>query len=206
MEGGRKVTDNRNDATEKGGVVSTRGLRRVLASGVLVALVTAVALTLVPAALNSSTPNGLSAYVVANNRGPLPAGGVVRHFVHVINSNDEGSGGTRQSMAGALVIDSVDLTTFLNGVQVGDPFTVEAPPTSSDFTGRWPTTVTGNVNAGFQVGKPAIIPGENTVAVFFGQPLDLGSGKYVFNYTLHGTLDGNPVDLSATSPQVTATG
>jgi hypothetical protein len=65
--------------------------------------------------------------------------------------------------------------------------------------------VTGSTS-NYGVGKPAIIPGENTVAVFFGQPLELGSGKYVFNYTLHGTVNGNPVDLSATSPQVIATG
>lgn len=75
--------------------------RRPLALVGLVALVAAVALTLVPAAFNSSTPDRLSAYVVANNRGPLPAGGNVRHFVHVINSNDFGPGplGTRQTLA-----------------------------------------------------------------------------------------------------------
>jgi hypothetical protein len=178
---------------------------RLLALSGLVALVAAAALTLVPAAFNSSTPNGLSAYVDADTRGPVPASSIVRHFVHVINSNDAGPGGTRQALGNAFVIDSVDLTTFFNGAQVGDPFTVDAPPNSTLFTGRWPTTVTGNTVTGFQVGKPAIIPGENTVAVFFGRPLELGSGKYVFKYTLHGTLNGNPVDLTATSPQILVT-
>lgn len=180
--------------------------RRLVASGGLVALVAAVALTLVPSAFNSSTRDGLSAYVVANTRGPLPAnGGVVRHFVHVVNSNDLGPGGTRQALANAFVIDSVEMTTFVNGVQAADPFTVAAPPNSTDFTGRWPTTVTGNINSSFQVGKPAIIPGENTVAVYFGQSFDYGPGAYVFTYTLHGTLNGSPVDLSATGPRITAT-
>jgi hypothetical protein len=181
--------------------------RRLVASGGLVALVIAVALTLAPAALNSSTPDGVSAYVVANARGQVPVGSVVRNFVHVVNSNDFGPGplGVRQTIANAFVIDSVDLTTFFNGAQVGSPFTVAAPPNSSDFTGRWPTTVTGPAGS-YLVGKPAIIPGENTVAVYFGQPLDLGSGKYVFVYTLHGTINGNPVELTATSPQVSAVG
>ena len=179
--------------------------KRLLWPGVLIALIAAITLTLAPGALNSSTPNGLSAYVVANARGPVPTGSVVRHFVHVINSNDFGTGplGVRQTIANAFVIDSVDLTTFLNGAQVGDPYTVSAPPTSSDFTGRWPTTVTGPAGS-YVVGKPAIIPGENTVAVYFGQPLELGSGKYVFVYTLHGTINGEAVELTATSPQVSA--
>lgn len=200
----------RNDVIEKGSVRSANRRRRLLASGVL-ALVAAVGLTLVPAAFNSSTPNGLSAYVVASNRGPLPAGGNVRHFVHVINSNDFGPGplGTRHTLANAFVLDSIDLTTLFNGAQVGDPFTIVAPPNAIDFAGRWPTTVTVDFTTTppscCVVGKPAIIPGENTVAFYVGQPLDLGSGKYVFQYTLHGKLNGDPVDLSATSPQVNAT-
>jgi hypothetical protein len=168
----------------------------------------AVALTLVPAAFNSSTREGLSAYVVANTRGPLPANGIVRHLVHVINSNDfdPGSLGVRQTLANAFVIDSVELTTFFNGAQVGDPFSVAAPPTSTDFTGRWPTTVTGNIDVGFTVGKPAIIPAENTVTFYIGQQFELQPGAFVFKYTLHGTLNGSPVDLRATSPPVTASG
>lgn len=185
---------------------TTTHQRRLLVPGVLVALVVAVALMLAPAAFNSSTPNGLSAYVDVNTRGQVPPGSVVRNFVHVINSNDFGLGplGVRQTIANAFVIDSVDLTTIFNGVQIGDAFSVAAPPNSTDFTGRWPTTVTGNVNAGFQVGKPAVIPGENTVAFYVGQPLELGSGKYTFRYALHGTINGNAVDLTATSPQIIA--
>lgn len=193
------------EATEKGSVM--RGRRwRLLAPVGLVALIAAIALTQVSAAFNSNTRDGLSAYVDVDARGQVPAGSVVRHFVHVINSNDLGPGDVRATIANAFVLDSIDLTTFFNGVQVGGAFTVDAPPNSTAFTGRWPTTVTGNINAGFQVGKPAIIPGENTVAFYVGQPLDLGSGKYVFAYTLHGTLNGNPVDLSATGPQIIAVG
>lgn len=185
---------------------SRRGAVIAAPLGLLV-LVAAVALTVAPTALNSSTPNGLSAYVVANARGPVPAGSVARHFVHVINSNDFGPGplGTRQTIANAFVLDSVDLTTFFNGVQIGDRFTVAAPPDSTDFTGRWPTTVTGPAGS-YVVGKPAIIPGENTVAFYVGQPLELGSGKYVFEYTLQGTINGEAVELSAASPQIIATG
>ena len=181
----------------------TRG-RLIAALGALVAV---ASLTFVPAAFNSSTPNKLSAYVDANARGQVPAGSVVRHFVHVVNSNEYGPGplGVRQTIANAFVIDSVDLTTFFNGVQVGDPFSVAAPPNSTDFTGRWPTTVTGNIGVGFTVGKPAVIPGENTVAFYVGQQFELGPGAYVFKYTLHGTLNGSPADLSATSPRITVT-
>ena len=87
-----------------------------------------------------------------------------------------------------------------------------------DFAGRWPTTVTVdfNQNSCCIVGKPAIIPGENTVAFYVRQPFVDGDdnpapGTYLFKYTLHGTLnDGTPmgkhVDLSASSPRITATG
>lgn len=189
----------------KGGIMHSHRRTSFLAA-VALAVAATVALAVVPTARNSSTTAGLSAYVDTNTRGPVPAQSIVRQFVHVLNSNDIGPGplGVRQTIANALVLDSVDIVTFFNGEQVGDPFTVAAPPNSSDFTGRWPTTVTGNVNNGFQVGRPAIIPGENTVAFYVGQPLDLGAGKYVYKYVLHGTLNGSPVELTAISPQVIA--
>jgi hypothetical protein len=192
-------------ALNQEGVMRSR--RIPLLTSVALAVIVTAALTAVPAALNSSTTNGLSAYVDTNARGQMPAGSVARQFVHVLHSNDIQPGplGVRQTIANALVLDSIDLGTVFNGEQVGDPFTVAAPPNASDFTGRWPTTVTGNINNGYQVGRPAIIPGENTVAFYVGQPLDLGAGKYVYKYVLHGTLNGNPVELSALSPQVIAT-
>ena len=71
--------------------------------------------------------------------------------------------------------------------------------------GRWPTTVTGNSDSGLTVGRPAIIPGEDTVAIFIGWENFAVPGRYVFKYTLHGTLDGDAVDLTASSPPLIVT-
>jgi hypothetical protein len=57
------------------------------------------------------------------------------------------------------------------------------------------------------VGSPAILPGENTAAVYTGWIHAVGepNGKYVFRYTVHGTLNGTPVDLTASSPPIVMT-
>jgi hypothetical protein len=55
--------------------------------------------------------------------------------------------------------------------------------------------------------NPAVLPGENTTILYSGwihgstEP----SGTYVFRYTIHGTLNGNPLDLTASSPPIRMT-
>jgi hypothetical protein len=57
------------------------------------------------------------------------------------------------------------------------------------------------------IGKPAVIPGENTVVLFPGWIHGPGepNGTYVFKYTVHGTQNGTPVDLTATTPPIAMT-
>ena len=91
--------------------------------------------------------------------------------------------------------------------------TDKPPPPNPDFqnaSGRWPVTASCppegppcNV-----VGSPAVIPGEEAEVFWINwfhatfEP----NGTYVFKFTIHGTLNGTPVDLSASSPPIVMTG
>jgi hypothetical protein len=57
------------------------------------------------------------------------------------------------------------------------------------------------------VGSPAVLPGENTAVVYLGWIHATGeaNGTYVFKFTIHGTLNGTPVDLRASSPPIVMT-
>jgi len=184
-------------------------------------------LVLVPAAFESGTPNGLFAYVVPTANGPLPACSEalsscsVSDFIYVANLNrlTQLTGfTTRATMPNTFVVSSVDETIDVNGVhqpQFGTTFT--PPPDSSPlpaWSGRWPATVTCQGQPGsFQrpcnvVGNPAIVPGENTAVLFttWGHASNEPNGVYVFKYTIHGTLNGTPIDLTASSPPIQMTG
>lgn len=126
---------------------------------------------------------------------------------------------TRVTLPGAFVLSSVDLTVFVNGEVLGSTLTFIPPPDIAANTGgrprsgHWPATVTcpdSPTDPCNIVGNPAILPGEKTVAYWErwthgppgpGEP----NGTYVFRFTIHGTLDGAPVDLTADSPQITMT-
>ena len=198
--------------------------RRVLRAAGLVGIVTAVTLILAPAATESSTHSRLVAYVAVTNRGPVPAcspdgsdctsANFVRSFIYVVNANPlTNMDGTRENMPNAFVVSSVDQTVFVDGVQ--EPaftFTFIPPPNpfTRGFSGNWPSTVTCTPGAPPPcnvVGSPAIDPGEVTAILhssFFharGEP----NGTYVFRLTVHGTLNGTPVDLTASGPPIRMT-
>ena len=194
------------------------------ASGLVVVAV--VALALVPAAFNSSTPNGLIAYVVQTSRGPLPpcsdsgvdctAANQVWNFIHVVNLNQLKSDGTfrsRDTLSNAFVVSSVNSTLSVNGSPVGGVLTSVPPPNLTDFfvsAGRWPSTVTCGqppVTPCTVVGSPAVIPGENTVILYAGWTHTTSElkGRHVFTFTVHGTLNGTPVDLTASSLPIVMT-
>ena len=204
-----------------------RGRRLLAASGLVVA-VAAVALTLVPAAFNSGTPNGLTAYVTVTNRGPIPkcpdlTGATcpqlnqTQAFIHVINSNKieqvQGTFKSRATLVNSFVVSSVKSATFVNG----QPYTTYdytfTPPPDTSFTswaGHWPSTVTcetPGVTPCTLIGSPAIISGENTTILYTAwlHGGDEPNGKYVFKYTIHGTLNGSEVVLTATSPTISMT-
>jgi hypothetical protein len=57
------------------------------------------------------------------------------------------------------------------------------------------------------VTPPAILPGENAVILYDGWVHGDGepNGLYVFRFTVHGTLNGTPLDLTASSPPIQMT-
>jgi ABC-type branched-subunit amino acid transport system substrate-binding protein len=167
--------------------------------------------------------NGLSAYVIATNKGPLPPcsadgsncgpANTVWDYIHVVNRNPllNQRGGSRATVPNALVINSVDEQLSVNGVDypLGDA-TFTPPPNVTPFrsaSGRWPATVvcapTTDPPCG-DVQDPAVLPGENIVPVYTGWIHDTSdrNGTFVFTYTIHGTLNGNPVDLTASAPPI----
>jgi hypothetical protein len=198
----------------------TFNTRRLLPAIVLSAALAAGALILVPGSSEGSTQdhNRLSAYVVATNRGPLPRcsddgsdctpANFVWEFIHVVNANPlENQGGTRATVPNAFVVTSVDEAAFVDGVDVGSG-TLTPPPNAirRGVSGHWPATVTcpAPPDACNIVGSPAVLPGENTVIVYDGwfHGQSDPNGVLVFRYTVHGTLNGNPVDLTASSPPI----
>ena len=109
-------------ALNQEGVMRSR--RIPLLTSVALAVIVTAALTAVPAALNSSTTNGLSAYVDTNARGQMPAGSVARQFVHVLNSNDIQPGplGVRQTIANALGLEDYHLPDMEENAQISHAF------------------------------------------------------------------------------------
>lgn len=199
--------------------------RRFVLGATLSVAVAVAALALVPAASESPIGNRLIAYVVASNRGPLPAcdnnctaANIVWEFVHVVNANPltNLSGFTdRTTWPNSFVVNSVDQTVFVNDVNTGTS-TITPPPNASplSWSGHWPSTVDCEGQPGAfhtpcdVVLNPAVVPGENVSVVYAGWFHGGGepNGTYVFRYTVHGTLNGTPVDLTARSPSIRMTG
>lgn len=195
-------------------------------SAALMLFVLSLALLGTPAAASeSSTQNHLFAFVVPTNRGPLPpcsadgsgctAANRVWHFIHVVNANQLtnflAGGTTRATLPNAFTVSSVDQTIFVDGVETFSGFTFTPPPEPSLrlWSGHWPSTVTCP-SAGTpcnMVGSPAVVPGENAVVLYSGWTHGVGepNGTYVFRLTVHGTMNGTPVDLTASSPPILMT-
>jgi len=189
----------------------------------LVCAAAAVALLVVPAATEGTAKNKLDAFVVATNRGPIPAcsstpdcppANYSWFFVYVSNANrltNLNNMTTRATVPNGFAVSSVDETVNANGHDIFDA-TWTPPPDAftRPWSGHWPSTVTcpetGPCNV---VGSPAVVPGETTAVVYVrwlhGTGLDEPNGKYVFSFTIHGTLDGTPVDISAISPPIEMT-
>ena len=205
-------------------------MKRLLLAGALLLAAAAVTAVIVRGDLTTSSAraaspgDGLSAYVVLTNRGPLPpcpadgctAANLVWEYVHVINSNPVGNdinGGRRSTAANAFVLDSAVETVLVDGT-VFSQETLTPPPNVTDRpgpSGRWPATVTcGSPPAPppcTTVLSPAILPGENTIGFYDGwfHGSDEPKGSYVFQFTLHGTINGAPVDFTASSKAIQMT-
>jgi hypothetical protein len=57
------------------------------------------------------------------------------------------------------------------------------------------------------IASPAVVPGEQAAVLFAGWGHGPGepNGRYVFRYTVHGTLNDEPVDVTASSVPISMT-
>jgi hypothetical protein len=206
-------------------------MRRLLLAVTAIAAVAVTAVAVrggaaTPSARADSFTNGLLAYVVPTNTGPLPpctanpgdctAANTVWDFIHIANANQLTNllhEPDRADLPNSFAVGSIDEQIFVNGVHQTQFDTTFTPPPNANFrsySGRWPSTVTcpADGTACNVVLDPAVLPGENTTILYTGwihgstEP----NGTYVFRYTIHGTLDGNPLDLTASSPPIRMTG
>lgn len=190
----------------------------------LAGLVAAIALVSVPAAGTSGIGNGLFAFVRATNGGPLPAcppdctfASRVDHFVYVANLNrptgEVGRMANRTTLPDAFVVQGVEQRIFINGVEYVAPFVFTPPPNPSyrPWSGHWPATVNcpppPSGDPCNLVTSPAVVPGEVTSVLYAGwvHGDEEPDGRYVFKYTVRGTLEGMPVELRASSQPIKMT-
>ena len=176
----------------------------------------------------ASPASKLFAYVVPTSRGPLQAcspdgtdctarNNGVRYFIYVVNGNalanpEQGVGGfTRASFPNSFVVSSVEQLTSVNGITMPTLGVFYTPPPDTDNrnpSGRWPATVTCPVSGPCNiVGSPAVVPGE-AASVFFANWFHASNepnGTYVFRFIVRGTLNGAPVNLTASTPPILMT-
>jgi hypothetical protein len=179
-------------------------------------------------AFAGSKDTQLDAKVLVTNAGPLPAcsedgnnctdTNTVRQFIRIENGNaliNHGpqGGAARADVPNAFVVNSIDEAIFVDGVQDHDfDFTYTPPPSPSlrAYSGHWVVSVTcppdgppcTNVNS-----NPAVLPGEETSVFWTGWAHGdaESNGTYIFKFTIHGTLNGNAVDLTASTPPIVMT-
>jgi hypothetical protein len=194
----------------------------LVASAAALAAVVAAMLVVLPAAARD-TGNRLDARVVLTNPGPLPAcsdsctdANITRFAIYVENGNTlvnaSASGPQRADIRNAFAVSSIDQAVFVDGVQHHEfDFTYTPPPYPSfqPGSGHWPVSAVCppegppcNV-----VGSPAILPGEEAVLYYQGWIHAVGeaNGTYVFQFAIHGTLNGTAVTLRASSPPIVMT-
>jgi hypothetical protein len=204
--------------------VPLRALRLMFGAALLAAAAAATLVVLPAAAKGTGGGNRLDAKVVITNPGPIPAcsedlsdctnANIVRDFIYVENRNSLANLGapTRADVANAFAVSSIDQAVFVDGVQDHDfDFTYTPPPDPSfqPSSGRWPVTASCPPEGPpcTVIGSPAVIPGEEAAVFWVGwahgnaEP----NGTYVFKFTVHGTLNGTPVDLRASSPPIVMT-
>jgi len=206
-------------------------MRRLVTSGAVALAAGTLIMFLVgggaaaPSARAASITNGLIAYVQSTSPGPLTTctaaapcttANSVWDFIHIINANqltNRVGGLNRDTWPNSFAVSSIDEQIFVNGIEQPQfDATLTPPPNASPrfWSGHWPSTVAcpGDGTACNVVLNPAVLPGENTAIVYTGWVHGSGepNGTYVFKYTIHGTLNGNAVDLTTSSPPIQMAG
>src|SRR5262245_12286494 len=146
--------------------------RRSAIAACLLGAVLALALAVGATASGGSSGNRLFAYVVPATTGPLHLNDAVWNYIYVANVNrpTNTAGANRMTLPNAFVVDNINQRVFVDGTEYSNA-TFTPPPNVelSGWAGRWPTTVTcasGPPPPCTDVGKPAVIPGENEVVLF----------------------------------------
>jgi hypothetical protein len=195
--------------------------RRMVGATAFLAVVAVAALALVPTALEGGTQHGLQASVVGSTRGPLCVSScgesTVWEFIYVSNGNQivsatDGQFDGRDTLHNSFIVTSVDQRIFVDGDEYSDA-TFYPPPNESprSWADHWPMTLKctpfPDTSPCTGIGKPAVVPGEQAAVLFAGWGHASGepNGKYVFRYTVHGTLNGKPVDVSGSSVPIKMT-
>jgi hypothetical protein len=181
----------------------------------------AVAVAVLASATGGASGPGVSAFVLPTNPGPLhacsalpcPLDTVTQFIIYTANTNRPVNWGTgqisRPEIPNAFAVSSVESRISVNGVDVPEWHGTFTPPPNAvppGFSGRWPVSC-APFSSPCDVRSPAVLPGETT-APFVSRWIhgaDEPDGTYVFTFTLHGTVNGEPVDVTASSKKIVMT-
>ena len=181
-----------------------------------------IAVAVFASATGGTNGRGVSAYVGLSNPGPLhacstapsdcPLDTVTQFFIYTTNSNRPVNWlpreVTRSTIPNAYVVSSIDVTAAVDGAPFGFAATFTPPPSSSApaFAGRWAVSC-APFSSPCEVTTPAVLPGE-TMSPWVSRWIhgaDEPDGSYIFTFTLHGTLNGAPLDVTASSKKIVMT-
>jgi hypothetical protein len=161
---------------------------------------------------------GMAMSIVATNLGPVHVGEGTTLLALIKNSYPVSTtSADRDLMLNSFVVNGVSVLMRVNGIN-WDTLSFSPPPqdgcSAQDCAAHWPMTVKCSGSAPWQtpcetLGKPAILPGESAYIFYFewwhGYPPSEPNGKFVFQFTVSGTLNGNSLTLTASSPAITMT-
>lgn len=160
--------------------------------------------------------NPITMRIVLSKHGPLHVGESTDVFIFIRNMNSPdsptmgGPGSYRNRLPNAYVVSSIDVEEVKNGVVDSSGHFVPPPnmiPDRPGMAGRWPMTVTCDIETDpisppcNIVSDPAVLPGEEIIIFYYAQVFDAtnSAGRYVYAFTVHGTINGQTLDLTAKS-------
>lgn len=204
----------------------TLRFRPLLFAVVIAATALALVLALRPAPSHGALPR-IFAFAVPANKGPVtacytapcPVESWEQIPIYTANTNplvnfvnQPGDLNARYTVPNAYVVDSVDWSMTINGVTQPPDTTPLTPPPNAfikNWAGHWPSTVRCPFDGApcYVVGHPAVLPGENIAPLYFSwiHGSDEPDGVYVFTFTLHGSVNGAPLDVTTSTPPIQMT-